>query len=250
MPTSEPPLTVSIVSHGHGPMVAALLGDLVKVSELDLCIVLTLNVPEDESFLAPYHHLPLTIIRNAHPKGFGANHNAAFMYCHSPYFVIANPDLRLPPNVLGDLMMSFPKERAGAIGPLVLNEAHQIEDSARRFPQVFNLLHRYLKRRFINQSLPPDYDSQIPLQRVDWLAGMLILFSKDAYHTVDGFDEAYFMYAEDIDIAKRLARAGYECWWNTRVHCMHAAQRASHRSFKHFYWHCQSVLRYFYRHGH
>lgn len=249
MTTAHAQITVSIVSHGHGPMVAAVLGDLANISELDLSIVLTLNVPEDESFLAPYRHLPLTLVRNAQPKGFGANHNAAFLHCQSPYFAIANPDLRLPPNALSDLMASFPKERAGAIGPLVLNEANQVEDNARRFPRAVDLLQRYLKRRLMNQSLPPDYDCQIPLQRVDWLAGMLILFSRDAYHTVGGFDEAYFMYAEDIDIARRLERAGYESWWNTQVHCIHAAQRASHRSLQHFYWHCQSLLRYFYRHG-
>lgn len=249
MPSTAPTLTLSIVSHGHGAMVGALLGDLANARGTNLHIVLTLNVPEDESFLTPYRHLSITLVRNAHPKGFGANHNAAFCDCHSPYFAIANPDVRLPATALGDLIASFPRQRAGAIGPLVVNEAHQIEDSARRFPRALDLLQRYLKRRLGRSSLPPDYDVQIAMQKVDWLAGMLILFSTDAYRTVGGFDETYFMYAEDIDIAKRLERAGYERWWNTQVHCIHAAQRASHRSFRHFYWHCQSVLRYLYRHG-
>lgn len=226
-------------------MLGALLGDLAQVREPSLKIVLTLNTPEDESFITLYPHLPITLLRNTHPKGFGANHNAAFLHCDSPYFVIANPDLRLPPNVFPDLMDSFPRDRAGAIGPLVVNAANQIEDSARRFPQALELVARWLKRRLLNQSLSPDYDPQIPLQRVDWLAGMLILFSKDAYRRVGGFDEAYFMYAEDIDIARRLERAGYECWWNTRVRCVHDAQRASHHSIRHFFWHCKSLLRYF-----
>src|SRR5690348_1087353 len=89
-------VTLSVVSHGQGALVRRLLDDLAQVEGWRLEVVLTINIPEDEGFLAGFRAAPLTVLRNATPKGFGANHNAAFRAAAGDVLIVANPDLRLP----------------------------------------------------------------------------------------------------------------------------------------------------------
>ncbi|MEO8159500.1 MAG: glycosyltransferase family 2 protein, partial [Betaproteobacteria bacterium] len=71
-------MTVSIVSHGHGAMITALLADLGTHCGADISVILTFNIPESTAIGDAGLPFPVKVIRNASPTGFGANHNAAF----------------------------------------------------------------------------------------------------------------------------------------------------------------------------
>jgi N-acetylglucosaminyl-diphospho-decaprenol L-rhamnosyltransferase len=49
---------------------------------------------------------------------------------------------------------------------------------------------------------------------VGWLSGSCLLLRRSAFDEVNGFDERYFMYMEDVDLGDRLHRAG---WLNVYV---------------------------------
>ena len=83
-------------------MVADLLGDLAGFAMPELSVVLTLNVPENLPTLPA--DLPVSVIRNEAPKGFGANHNAAFRASTGEYFCVLNPDVRLAENPFPHLL--------------------------------------------------------------------------------------------------------------------------------------------------
>jgi GT2 family glycosyltransferase len=111
-------VTVSIVSHGQNAIVNMLM-DAARCAER-VAVVVTLNrqdAMEVETAL-PY---PLQVVRNAEPKGFGANHNAAFRYCRTEYFCVANPDIRLQRDPFVPLLETASRRGAGAVGPLVRN---------------------------------------------------------------------------------------------------------------------------------
>ncbi|MEP6842221.1 MAG: glycosyltransferase, partial [Pseudolysinimonas sp.] len=42
-----------------------------------------------------------------------------------------------------------------------------------------------------------------------WLSGSCLLVRRSAFDAIDGFDERYFMYFEDVDLGFRLGKAGY-----------------------------------------
>jgi GT2 family glycosyltransferase len=91
-----PKLSISIVSHGQGDLLRNLLADFSEFGvDVTYEVLLTINLPEDESFLSEYVHLPIKVIRNLSPHGFGENHNHAFAESNGEFFVVVNPDIRL-----------------------------------------------------------------------------------------------------------------------------------------------------------
>ena len=235
----QPTHTLSVVSHGQAALVRLLLADLERLQPADFEVVLTLNVPEDESGLVSTR-FPLRVIRNASPKGFGANHNAAFATSRGAYFVVINPDIRLPHLDLDGLRHAVDLDRTAACAPLVVNSSGSLEDSARRFPTIARLLRRVVLR---DRSL--DYEWRGRSQEVDWVAGMFVMFRREAFEQVKGFDDRrFFMYFEDVDICRRLRRLAWAVRVEPAVRVVHDAQRASKRRLRHLWWHLTSAARY------
>ena len=112
-------VTVSIVSHGHGALVSPLLADLATHCGPGISVILTLNIPESLTVGDGAYPFELKLIRNEAPKGFGANHNAAFARGKSPFFCVANPDVRLKSDPFPALMKAFNGDRIAVAGPLV-----------------------------------------------------------------------------------------------------------------------------------
>ena len=238
-----PTATLSVVSHGQGNLLHDLLADLRRGLGCSYEVIVTLNIPEDERFLAEFADLPIRVVRNVLPKGFGANHNAAFCISRSQRFVIVNPDIRFDSFSLHPLLELVDSSHVGACGPLVLSPAGSVEDSARRMPSVWRLVQRVIART-VGKPRTPDYCwNEQPID-VDWLAGMFVLFRRDAFTEVSGFDERYFMYFEDADICRRLRRGGWSVLLHPGVQVVHEARRASYRSARHMGWHFRSALRF------
>ena len=74
-------VTASIVSHGHGEMVARLADDLLACPEVSR-IVITQNISEDAVYPRDQR---LEVRRNKAPRGYGANHNAALTDATTPF---------------------------------------------------------------------------------------------------------------------------------------------------------------------
>ena len=241
---AAPVISLSIVSHGQSNLVAALLSDINSLSwneKLPFEVIVTLNVPEDESWLEQVFNFPLKIIRNESPKGFGTNHNSAHNASQGQYFAVVNPDIRLFDFQISPLINCLANYGAGVCGPVVYGPEGALQDSARCFPSFGRLLLRKLFRQS-----SPDYLISSEVQQVDWLAGMFLLFPSDIYRAIRGFDESYFMYMEDVEICRLLQQRGFHVVWVTSVHVVHDAARASRRSRQHMKWHLTSMLRYFF----
>ena len=125
-------ITLSIVSHRQNALVNQLLGDLRQHCAAPYKLILTENVPDPVAFDAA----DAEVIVNAAPKGFGANHNAAFRRCTTEVFCILNPDIRLKADPFPALRAALAQPQVAAVGPLVLDADGNPEDSARRFPTV------------------------------------------------------------------------------------------------------------------
>jgi len=225
-------ITASVVSHGQIGLVNALVADLARWSGARLHrLVVTLNVAEAEPAGCAQAPFEIRIVRNAHPLGFGANHNQAFAHCDTPWFAVLNPDLRLQSDALG-LLLAAAEPGDGLIAPVVLDADGTPADAARRLPTPAGVLMRRLHPR----SNRADRD-------FDWLAGMCLLANAEALRSLGGFDARFYMYCEDIDLCLRMQLAGWRLRQVPGVSVVHDARRQSRRSARHLRWHAASLLR-------
>ena len=231
--------SVSIVSHGQANLVGHLLADLARCDGVPLEVILTLNLDESLPFPEDGHPFPLKVIRNPRPKGFGANHNAAFRRCQGAYFCVLNPDIHLAADPFPGLIRELQAPQVGVVAPRIVNPGGETEDSARRFPTALSLL-----RKALGQAARLDYEiATVPLSP-DWVAGMFMLFRSEIFAEMGGFDERYFLYYEDVELCRRLRRHGYDVRLDPTVTAVHDARRESRRSLRHMRWHLASILRF------
>ena len=234
-------ISVSIVSHGQGALVADLLADLDAHCAGTIEVLLTMNVPESLPFDPTGFRFPLRVLDNRTAKGFGANHNAAFRESRNEFFCVLNPDIRLRANPFGELAERLRDPAVGVAAPLVRSPAGSIEDSARRVPTPLSILGKALFG-----GSRPDYEIGTADLHPDWVAGMFMLLRRETFAAVGGFDERYFLYYEDVDLCTRLALAGKRVVYCPAVEAIHDARRESHRSLRHLRFHVASMLRFFF----
>lgn len=234
-------LTVSVVSHGQEALVASLLKDLDRCCDPgSLEVILTRNIPEPSSFKENDYRFPLTVIGNPRPKGFGANHNAAFRLASGSGYCVMNPDVRFSRDPFLPLRPRLKDPRVGVAAPLVTDPAGRVEDSARRMPTPAGIL-----RRIVGGTREDGYGVDAPLVEPDWVAGIFMLFPARVFREAGGFDERYHMYCEDVDLCARLRLLGYRIVQDRSVRVVHDAQRESHRKWNYLIWHVASLTRFF-----
>lgn len=238
---SQHDISISVVSHGQVALVAHLLGDLRRVCSTRVEVLLTLNFEEHLPFALEEFPFPVRIFANAAPKGFGANHNAAFANASAPYFCVLNPDIRLEADVFPALLAELRRKRmVAAVAPGIVSPEGTPEDSARRFPTLMSILSKAVtgtrgNAEYVNRTTP---------FTPDWIAGMFMLLRAEVFAELAGFDERYHLYYEDVDLCARLRRRGYEVRVLPSVRAIHAARRESHRNPRYLWWHVQSLTRF------
>ncbi|HWI04492.1 MAG TPA: glycosyltransferase family 2 protein, partial [Acidimicrobiales bacterium] len=111
-----------------------------------------------------------------------------------------------------------------------------VQESARRFPSVPRLVARRTPvgktatgSRWLSNYLAPSY-SFGPVE-VDWVIGAVMYIQRVAIEAVGGFDEAFFLYGEDVDLCARTWKAGMPVVFHGEVYATHSYARASKRTF-------------------
>jgi N-acetylglucosaminyl-diphospho-decaprenol L-rhamnosyltransferase len=228
-------ITISLVSHRQSHLIAALLSDIQRIMPTLISeIIIVHNDGDDRSkFPSNVAGIPVIHVLNLHRRGFGANHNAAFELSTQPFFAVLNPDLRIENDPFEVLLNRFEVPSVGLIAPKILNPNGSIDSSARRL---------YSPREIVHGALSGEKNVAEP----DWLAGMFMMFRREAFVSVRGFDESYFMYVEDVDICARISLAGWTLVYEQFAEAIHDARRANRRSARHFWWHSTSALRWWF----
>ena len=234
-------LSISIVVHNQAELARHLLDDISALNyQSSIEVVFTVNTDEEILFEPQNYSFPLKIIRNKYPKGYGANHNHAFKHSHGQFFCVLNPDIRLIDNPFTVLMDCLKAYGNGVAGPMIINTAGLHENSARRFPTPLGIL----KKAIVGIS-GLDYHSPETVFEPDWIGGMFMLFTRECFEMIHGFDERYFLYYEDVDICARLKIANMPVLQCKEARAVHDGRGDSHRNLKYLQWHLRSMARFF-----
>lgn len=237
----SPTISISIVSHLQGSLISQLLADIeMYCKDTSLEVLLTLNLAEAVEIKTDEYSFPISVHNNSEPRGFAENHNRAFSRAVGQFFCVMNPDIRLENNPFQPLLDCLQNETIGVVAPLIVGESGEVEDSARHFPTPLKILCRVLGR-----CKGHDYEIKKEVIFPDWVGGMFMLFRSEVFEKLDGFNERYFLYYEDVDICARLRLNDYQVTLCPKSSVTHHAQRSSHRSFRYFRWHLSSMIRFF-----
>lgn len=145
--------------------------------------------------------------------GAGANRGLAAIE-HGEHVVVCNPDLVVHAGALDRLESALDDHPEWAIvGPRILTPEGVAYPSARRFPAPSSAAgHALLGVLFPNNGFTRRYRTPGLPDRpteVDWVSGACLLARRSVLEDVGGFDEGYFMFAEDMDLCWRVGRAGW-----------------------------------------
>jgi hypothetical protein len=158
------------------------------------------------------------VIANAENLGYGRAANQGIRSTSGEFVLVMNPDCDPHPGAvrtLIDYLRAHPG--AGIAGPRLLGADGGIEYSARSFPDHFAFLfNRYSlltwlfpNNRFSRRYLLSDWD-HLSVREVDWLTGACLMVRRAAIDQVGAFDEAFFMFNEDVDWCRRMRLAGWK----------------------------------------
>jgi GT2 family glycosyltransferase len=239
---AAPTISISIVSHLQWGLVEHLLADLENCcGTCSVEVLITLNKPEKVSLDPGHYSFAVSIFSNSSSRGFAENHNQAFLRSRGDYFCVMNPDIRLDVNPFASLLGGLADVAAGVAAPRVIGRHGQLEDSFRRYPTPLRIFRKALGKR-----KGSDYAVEEKPIFPDWVGGMFMLFPREVFRKVGGFDERYFLYYEDVDICARLRLAGYRAVLCPEVSVIHDARRTSHRNLRYMRWHLASMARFFF----
>ena len=130
------------------------------------------------------------------------------------YLLLVNPDVEFNAGSIDKLIACARRwDKAGSVGPKIVEPDGTIYPSARAIPSIINGIgHAIFADIWPSNPWSRAYrdDDDMDTERVSgWLSGSCLLVRWDAFDAIGGFDERYFMYLEDIDLADRMSRAGY-----------------------------------------
>jgi len=183
--------------------------------------------------------------------GFGSAANLGAKATSGRLLLVMNPDAVVEPGAVRALVEALDRDEGLAIvGPRVDNPDGTRYPSARRFPELMVAVgHAFLglvrpDNRFTRRYKMLDVDRD-EVGDVDWVSGTCMLVRRPAFDAVGGFDTAYFMYVEDVDLCWRLYRAGWRVGYEPRARVVHTIGASSDLApYRMIAAHHRSLLRF------
>ena len=193
------------------------------------------NVSRDGSADMVEREFPdVILIRSQVNLGFAAANNRAFPLAKGRYIVLLNSDAFLHPGALRLAVEHMDAEPStGLGGARLVGRDGSWQPSARAFPSPLNdlltltgLSSRFPKSRFFGRFDRTWADQNEPAD-VDWVPGAFSIIRREALGRVGYFDEAFFLYYEEVDLCRRIRYAGYEIRYWPDVVVVHLGGESS-----------------------
>lgn len=200
------------------------------------------------------NNLKISYIKAERNGGFGYGHNLAMhKYAHlSDYFLICNPDIDFDPDELEKLLEVAQSSSAGLYSPKIIYPDGTEQFGQRLLPTPLNLFARRFLPQYFSKKLDDRYLLKIVTvdkpSSIPSVSGSFMLFRSECLLALDGFDERYFMYMEDIDLSRRCA-VKFGTLYVPSACVIHEHQQASYKNKALLKAHIISAISYFNKWG-
>lgn len=173
------------------------------------------------------------LIRNAENVGFAKANNQALRQASARYYLLLNSDTVLQDNAVAQMVAFFDAQpTVGIAGTRLLNSDGSWQASFDDFPRTpLDMLRDKFspsrRMRWENRLLRRDVSTNFA---VDYLIGAVFMIRRDTMQQIGLLDEAFFMYAEDIDWCYRAAQAGWAIYYLGELAVYHYNRGSSQKS--------------------
>jgi len=179
----------------------------------------------------------LKLVVNQDNRGFGQANNQGMEISKGRYILLLNSDTLVKSNVLAEMVSWMDKNPKAGIASCGLRfKDGKIQGTGGYFPTLARVfawmtflddipgLMKFITPFHPMHGLSP-FDKNIKFfkkeKQVDWVTGAFLLMRKEVYEQIGGFDKAYFMYVEEVDLCYRAKMAGWQVWYLPRWHIIH-----------------------------
>jgi GT2 family glycosyltransferase len=211
-------ISVVVVSYNTRDLLRDCLNSLYREMEgISNEVFVVDNVSRDGSADMVEKEFPsVRLIRSSVNLGFAAGNNKAFPLATGRYIVLLNSDAFLGRDSLR-LSIGYmdADPRVGLGGARLIGIDQSWQPSARMFPSPLNdflslsgLAAKFPKSRFFGRQDHTWIDSNQPLD-TDWVPGAYCIIRRTTLEQVGYFDEQFFLYYEEVDLCRRMKKAGY-----------------------------------------
>lgn len=189
--------------------------------------------------------------------GFGAAHNIIIkrIMKQDGLHLIMNPDVYFSKNTMEQLCEFINSDnKIGLVMPKVLNIDRTIQYNCKLLPKPYNLMIRRFFNFFTNlldksnEQYEMRFTDYNAIMEVPYLSGCFMLIRNEVFREVGLFDERFFLYAEDIDLSRRIHQK-YKTMYYPKVEIFHYHEKGSYKSLKLLYYNIDSAFKYFNKWG-
>ena len=171
----------------------------------------------------------VNIISNSENVGFGKAVNQASKIATNEYIMVLNPDTIIEESTISTLVDYLDKKNhVGMVGPKILNADGTLQLACKRsFPTIKVALPKLLglDRIFPNSRWAGKYNLTYldpeKVHKVDAISGSCMLIKSKIFKAINGFDENFFMFGEDLDLCKRVWEENYEIHYLPKTKIIH-----------------------------
>lgn len=249
-------LTASVVTYNNDIAVLKKLFNSIFKYPAHVKLYLVDNSPTDQ-LRSVSDHPGITYIHNPSNPGFGAAHNLAIneaLQMGLKYHLIINPDIYFDQDVITPMMAYMDTNPdIGMLMPQILYPNGDVQYLPKLLPSFLWLVKRKLRflpyafDKFINmyelRSVHPNTIYNSPI-----ISGCFSLISTEAFKSVGGYDDGYFMYFEDFDLSRRMHKK-YKTIYYPKVSVYHEYESGANKSFELFIIFLKSAARYYNKWG-
>ncbi len=249
--------SIIIVNWNAGEQLYHCVNSVLKYSAgLDIEIIVVDNGSTDNS-LELISGLPKTTLKQMGQNlGFAKACNIGAKKSEGDFILFLNPDMIVFEDTFINLfnyIYKHDKPNIGIYGIQLLDENGNIQKTCARFPSLWNLIVRTVGLDTINSKVFKSYRmddwDHSKTKEVDQVIGAFFLVKKDLFKKLNGFDERFFVYFEELEFSKRAHDLGFKTVYITESKAYHKGGGTSQKvKGKRLFYDSQSRIIYAFKH--
>ncbi|WP_111683784.1 glycosyltransferase family 2 protein [Winogradskyella tangerina] len=169
------------------------------------------------------------LIENDDNYGFSKGNNIGVAKAKGDYLCILNPDTIVAEDTFSKIIeFADSKSNLGIVGCQLIDGSGQfLPESKRQIPTPKVAFQKLMgnTENYYTSSLQSG-----EIGKTDILVGAFMLLKRSVYNEVNGFDEDYFMYGEDIDLSYKILKAGYTNYYFGETTIIHFKGESTHKN--------------------